>query len=770
MKKIVLNLSMALMLPLTLLAQKKEFSVYFDYKQEALTEQHKSIIASQLAALELKPDEYFITLKGYTDNVGSPAYNKKLAVRRTMGVKQLLLNQGFKNKDIDLLGLGASIPLASNDTEEGRAKNRRVVVTLSEKSQAFREHPVNANVQGKVVKGDAGKEIRFTHPSGTEIVIPANSLVDQNGKPIEGEVEIEYTEYKDHAEVFSSGLPMMHNGDAFASAGMFEIRANQNGQPVDVAPGKSIEMDFAMGATDYDYNFYVLNEETGNWEERNELSGGTWSGDNIKTKRFKQLVDPGVVKYRCKDVRFEPETLLEKAKLAVDSSINSYPVFGAQEFIYFDDRYNSHDYTGTRLKKDIAELPIIVKNKGKAGKGDIILELQDQSGEHTEFETLKKSKILLDPYLNDVTQLTSRRWADARIKYDEKENIMELELKADTSFTVVQIKADVDLKMNLDKVLDETEKLYYGDQVQLDRAVIEEKQKNAKFYNSYIEVLRERRAAFDFPIREKETQYNNARRWLELSMCDRRDCFWNFMRAYATDEEILEGKFKWFKFAFDNRPMIKRRLDSLMLVYENDLEGAREHRLLLDREAYWKEMTARTGWEKQPYEEAGQKSTNEDYSSVTVSNRKSFYPKKEVASVSIKLPSFGIFNGDYPINVRLMAKDKEKVIRDPKELIVDKYKTADGEQIYPQVAYLFPGDYVGNIRMDGHNGLTPYKFPYNTLVNNRLLLIDAEGNKYTFDHFDQIDNKAPAVLKVNETATPMNTIEEVKQEILPQLY
>jgi len=66
-----------------------------------------------------------VTIGGHTDSVGSDEYNQKLSDRRANAVKQALINEGVDAAKLDAIGYGESQPVATNDTAEGRAKNRR---------------------------------------------------------------------------------------------------------------------------------------------------------------------------------------------------------------------------------------------------------------------------------------------------------------------------------------------------------------------------------------------------------------------------------------------------------------------------------------------------------------------------------------------------------------------------------------------------------------------------------------------------------------------
>ena len=70
-----------------------------------------------------------IFVEGHTDNVGPEEYNKALSLDRAKAVAEVLVKQKYPNK-IQVHGAGSSMPIASNETAEGRAKNRRVDVML----------------------------------------------------------------------------------------------------------------------------------------------------------------------------------------------------------------------------------------------------------------------------------------------------------------------------------------------------------------------------------------------------------------------------------------------------------------------------------------------------------------------------------------------------------------------------------------------------------------------------------------------------------------
>ena len=67
-----------------------------------------------------------VSVEGHTDAIGSDQYNLKLSLRRATAVKQYLVKDGVPDTRLSVRGFGKTQPVASNDTADGRAQNRRV--------------------------------------------------------------------------------------------------------------------------------------------------------------------------------------------------------------------------------------------------------------------------------------------------------------------------------------------------------------------------------------------------------------------------------------------------------------------------------------------------------------------------------------------------------------------------------------------------------------------------------------------------------------------
>ncbi|HWB64067.1 MAG TPA: DUF5723 family protein [Chitinophagales bacterium] len=84
-----------------------------------------------LAKLLVEKPNYGLRIEGHTDNVGTDAKNLILSQKRADAVKNYLIKKGVDGAKLDAFGYGASKPIASNDTPEGRQKNRRVEMKIT---------------------------------------------------------------------------------------------------------------------------------------------------------------------------------------------------------------------------------------------------------------------------------------------------------------------------------------------------------------------------------------------------------------------------------------------------------------------------------------------------------------------------------------------------------------------------------------------------------------------------------------------------------------
>ncbi|SUO94774.1 OmpA family protein [Suttonella ornithocola] len=116
---------------------------YFNFDKYNLKPEGKAAIQQLAQQLNARgADVQKIVVVGNTDSIGTEAYNQKLSERRAATVANYLIENGVPAQIIQAYGDGENNPVASNKTAEGRALNRRVVITVD----GIVERPVKQEV------------------------------------------------------------------------------------------------------------------------------------------------------------------------------------------------------------------------------------------------------------------------------------------------------------------------------------------------------------------------------------------------------------------------------------------------------------------------------------------------------------------------------------------------------------------------------------------------------------------------------------------------
>jgi outer membrane protein OmpA-like peptidoglycan-associated protein len=99
--------------------------IEFEFKKATITPESDMRLQKTLKLLQVFPD-YTFSIEGHTDDVGSKQFNQKLSLARAKEVKTWLVNHGIDADRLTVKGYGFDRPIATNTTEEGRQRNRRV--------------------------------------------------------------------------------------------------------------------------------------------------------------------------------------------------------------------------------------------------------------------------------------------------------------------------------------------------------------------------------------------------------------------------------------------------------------------------------------------------------------------------------------------------------------------------------------------------------------------------------------------------------------------
>jgi hypothetical protein len=303
-------------------------------------------------------------------------------------------------------------------------------MTLPQRAVAFNRinpliHPPieGVDVRKSIYVTDAAIGDEIEYPSGTIISIPPNAFVDANGNEIKGAVTIDYREFRDQVDILVSGIPMVYDsaGQAgeFQSAGMFEMNASVNGKEVFLAPGKQVNMQFAVVDTASSYNFYKLDDKAG-WQYieptgKAETVQSPVQSTTVAVNNFSEAVDIFMGKLSLKRRR-EPD---------LKDTTSFLDIYADTNYFFTEKRDTRRDYSTRQIYKQAARWRI---KKIPSVKGTACFKLNSEFGEasyyrdNPELSAFGGVAWMLNDQLDVATfrQLKSRRSgiSDIRINYD----------------------------------------------------------------------------------------------------------------------------------------------------------------------------------------------------------------------------------------------------------------------------------------------------------------------------------------------------------------
>ncbi len=271
----------------------KTVSIHFASASAELNDEARQTLVD-LCGKVGNSDPWSITLSGHTDDVGDAAYNIALSHRRADAVRAAMRDVCPALADAEITWQGEAKPVADNSAEPGRAKNRRVdVAVVFEPPDAFAGSPAQpltfagikplmpaVDKRPQVFTVNASGVIDLLTAEGWSIHIPAGAIVDAEGRPVTGDVQISCRGFFTPAEAIASGIPMYvgHGDEAghMETAGMYEVLAAQNKAPVHLRAGERITIERPMTNVALEgYNNYMLDGATGQWREEGPVMTAT---------------------------------------------------------------------------------------------------------------------------------------------------------------------------------------------------------------------------------------------------------------------------------------------------------------------------------------------------------------------------------------------------------------------------------------------------------------------------------------------------------------
>jgi outer membrane protein OmpA-like peptidoglycan-associated protein len=122
--------------------------VLFGFDQSNLTDASRNTLNNLITILNKYPQTN-LEVQGHTDNTGAASYNMTLSVKRATAVSDYLKANGIASSRLTVKGFGETVPKYDNNTEDGRAQNRRVEFLITANDQMKADAAQEAKDQGK---------------------------------------------------------------------------------------------------------------------------------------------------------------------------------------------------------------------------------------------------------------------------------------------------------------------------------------------------------------------------------------------------------------------------------------------------------------------------------------------------------------------------------------------------------------------------------------------------------------------------------------------
>ncbi|GAB1447623.1 hypothetical protein MASR2M44_06200 [Bacteroidota bacterium] len=224
--------------------EQRTIRIHFKSDEFGLDQQDRRILDSLSMYLNTR-NYYELSINGHTDHDASNAYNEALSGQRATMVKNYLIEKGIPAKRLHVNWQGETKPLVSNAHEQGKQKNRRVDVVVTEyqlkRISDLVEHTTPASIQVYTV--DSRKAHVVTAQEGTRFKIPENAFCFEDGTPYTGKVELEVKEILSTLAAIQHNVSTVSDGKPLESGGMFSFEARAEGRRLALRPGKNVDVE-----------------------------------------------------------------------------------------------------------------------------------------------------------------------------------------------------------------------------------------------------------------------------------------------------------------------------------------------------------------------------------------------------------------------------------------------------------------------------------------------------------------------------------------------
>lgn len=281
--------------------------------------------------------------------------------------------------------------------------------TLNQKNIGFNPPFKNLSQTFDIFEVDSKKETIIKRANGTKIKIPKDAFLDQFGEVIHGIVTIQYRDFNDAIDVFLAGIPMEYKLDNktehFETAGMFEIKGEQNGNPISINPNNPIQIDIPSQNTDNDFRVFKINGEK-KWQYAGEgtvsikTSTSSRGSQEMKTTPFPLTKNYFVMSYwSVADIIFRKPT---KSSPLVKKKMTEY---GFSKFDFYN--RTPIEFGGREYPADLVLWELIGNKIPKKFQKKVRSKITKVSGNKYKIELSKygKEKKAFTTYANAIIPL-----------------------------------------------------------------------------------------------------------------------------------------------------------------------------------------------------------------------------------------------------------------------------------------------------------------------------------------------------------------------------
>jgi hypothetical protein len=202
----------------------------------------------------------------------------------------------------------------------------------SKSNKAFIVPPIsklNVPYQKFKLKSEHGATLKTQ--SNSKIIVPKNAFVNKKGENIIGDVEIQFREFHDQADIIASGIPMKYDSAGIQShlesAGMIDIKGYQNNEPIFINPKKQITVELQSTQIADKFNMYALDTVAKNWtylHRDNSLKGQKPLNGRADSVAFVNVNENAKTKTLQKQIDAIPPKI-EIEKIVYSKKINQLP-------------------------------------------------------------------------------------------------------------------------------------------------------------------------------------------------------------------------------------------------------------------------------------------------------------------------------------------------------------------------------------------------------------------------------------------------------------